>query len=154
MKIFDNLTQLKDWVDQEPLASEWHTVSQERIDQFAQSTGDQQWIHVDPERAKAGPFGKTIAHGFLTLSMVPLFSYTAFKINNVRMGVNYGLDRVRFTSPVPVDSRLRGNFVLKSCEEIDNQGLQLTWRVHVEREGSDKVVCIAETVTRLYAKMG
>jgi acyl dehydratase len=154
MKIFDNLTQLKDWVDQEPLISEWHTVSQERIDQFAQSTGDQQWIHVDPERAKAGPFGKTIAHGFLTLSMVPLFSYTAFKINNVRMGVNYGLDRVRFTSPVPVNSRLRGSFVLKSFEEIDNQGLQLTWRVHVEREGSDKVVCIAETVTRLYAKMG
>jgi acyl dehydratase len=153
MKIFDNLTQLKDWVDQEPIISEWHTVSQERINQFAQSTGDQQWIHVDPERAKAGPFGKTIAHGFLTLSMVPLFSYTAFKINNVRMGVNYGLDRVRFTSPVPVDSRLRGNFVLKSVEEIDNQGLQLTWRVHVEREGSDKVVCIAETVTRLYAKM-
>jgi acyl dehydratase len=153
MKIFDNLTQLKDWVDQEPLISEWHTVSQERINQFAQSTGDQQWIHVDPERAKAGPFGKTIAHGFLTLSMVPLFSYTAFKINNVRMGVNYGLDRVRFTSPVPVDSRLRGNFVLKSVEEIDNQGLQLTWRVHVEREGSDKVVCIADTVTRLYAKM-
>jgi acyl dehydratase len=151
MKIFDHLMQLKDWVDQEPLISEWHAISQTQIDQFAQATGDHQWIHVDPEKAKAGPFGTPIAHGFLTLSMVPLFFHTAFSISDVRMGVNYGLNRVRFTSPVPVNSRLRGNFVLKSCEEIDNQGLQLTWRVHVEREGSDKVVCIAETVTRLYA---
>jgi acyl dehydratase len=151
MKIFDHLMQLKDWVDQEPLTSEWHAISQTQIDQFAQATGDHQWIHVDPEKAKAGPFGTPIAHGFLTLSMVPLFFHTAFSISDVRMGVNYGLNRVRFTSPVPVNSRLRGSFVLKSCEEIDNQGLQLTWRVHVEREGSDKVVCIAETVTRLYA---
>ncbi len=151
MKIFDHLMQLKDWVDQEPLTSEWHAISQTQIDQFAQATGDHQWIHVDPEKAKAGPFGTPIAHGFLTLSLVPLFFHTAFSISDVRMGVNYGLNRVRFTSPVPVNSRLRGNFVLKSCEEIDNQGLQLTWRVHVEREGSDKVVCIAETVTRLYA---
>ena len=131
--------------------SEYFDVSQERVNQFAEATGDHQWIHVDPEKAKAGPFGTPIAHGFLTLSMVPLFFHTAFSISDVRMGVNYGLNRVRFTSPVPVNSRLRGNFVLKSCEEIDNQGLQLTWRVHVEREGSDKVVCIAETVTRLYA---
>lgn len=151
MKIFDHLMQLKDWVDQEPLTSEWHGISQTQIDQFAQATGDHQWIHVDPEKAKAGPFGTPIAHGFLTLSMVPLFFHTAFSISDVRMGVNYGLNRVRFTSPVPVNSRLRGSFVLKSCEEIDNQGLQLTWRVHVEREGSDKVVCIAETITRLYA---
>ena len=151
MKIFDHLMQLKDWVDQEPLTSEWHAISQTQIDQFAQATGDHQWIHVDPEKAKAGPFGTPIAHGFLTLSMIPLFFHTAFSISDVRMGVNYGLNRVRFTSPVPVNSRLRGSFVLKSCEEIDNQGLQMTWRVHVEREGSDKVVCIAETVTRLYA---
>ncbi len=151
MKIFEHLMQLKDWVDQEPLTSEWHAISQTQIDQFAQATGDHQWIHVDPEKAKAGPFGTPIAHGFLTLSMVPLFFHTAFSISDVRMGVNYGLNRVRFTSPVPVNSRLRGNFVLKSCEEIDNQGLQLTWRVHVEREGSDTVACIAETVTRLYA---
>ncbi len=151
MKIFDHLMQLKDWVDQEPLTSEWHAISQTQIDQFAQATGDHQWIHVDPEKAKTGPFGTPIAHGFLTLSMIPLFFHTGFSISDVRMGVNYGLNRVRFTSPVPVNSRLRGSFVLKSCEEIDNQGLQLTWRVHVEREGSDKVVCIAETVTRLYA---
>jgi acyl dehydratase len=143
--------QLKNWVDQEPLTSEWHAISQTQIDKFAQATGDHQWIHVDPEKAKAGPFGTPIAHGFLTLSMVPLFFHTAFSISDVRMGVNYGLNRVRFTSPVPVNSRLRGSFVLKSCEDIDNQGLQLTWRVHVEREGSDKVVCVAETVTRLYA---
>ena len=150
MKIFDNLLQLKDWVNQAPLTSEWHDITQPQIDQFAQATGDHQWIHVDPEKAKTGPFGTPIAHGFLTLSMVPLFSHTAFKINHVRMGVNYGLNRVRFTSPVPVNSRLRGNFVLKSCEEIDNQGMQLTWLVHVEREGAEKPVCIAETVTRLY----
>lgn len=150
MKIFDSLQQLKDWVEQEPLTSEWHTVNQSQIDQFAQATGDHQWIHVDPEKAKAGPFGAPIAHGFLTLSMVPLFFQTAFKINNVRMGVNYGLNRVRFTSPVPVNSRLRGSFVLKTCEDIEHQGLQLTWRVYVEREGSDKPACIAETVTRLY----
>ena len=151
MKIFGQLMQLKEWVDQEPLTSEWHAISQTLIDQFAQATGDHQWIHVDPEKAKAGPFGTPIAHGFLTLSMIPLFFHTAFSISDVRMGVHYGLNRVRFTSPVPVNSRLRGSFVLKSCEEIDNQGLQMTWRVHVEREGSDKVVCIAETVTRLYA---
>ena len=150
MKIFDNLMQLKGWLDQEPLSSEWHTVSQAQIDQFAQATGDHQWIHVDPEKAKAGPFGTPIAHWFLTLSMVPVFFHTACKINNGRMGVNYGLNRVRFTSPVPVNSRLRGNFVLKACEDIDNQGMQLTWRVHIEREGLDKPVCIADTVTRLY----
>lgn len=150
MKIFDNLQQLKDWIDQEPLTSEWHTVTQTQIDQFAQATGDKQWIHVDPEKAKTGPFGTPIAHGFLTLSMITLFSYTAFKVNNVRTGINYGVNRVRFTSPVPVNSRLRGSFVLKSCEEINNRGLQLTWLVHVEREGSDKAVCIAETVTRFY----
>ena len=150
MKIFDNLQQLKDWVDQAPLCSDWHTVSQAQIDQFAQATGDHQWIHVDPEKAKAGPFGTPIAHGFLTLSMVPLFFHTAFTVQQVRMGVNYGLNRVRFTAPVPVNSRLRGSFVLKSCEEIDNQGLQLVWRVHIEREGSEKPVCVAETITRLY----
>lgn len=150
MKIFDNLQQLKDWVDQAPLCSEWHTVSQTQIDQFAQATGDHQWIHVDPEKAKAGPFGAPIAHGFLTLSMVPLFFHSAFTVQRVRMGVNYGLNRVRFTSPVPVNSRLRGSFVLKSCEDIDNQGLQLVWRVHIEREGSEKPVCVAETITRLY----
>ena len=105
MKIFDHLMQLKDWVDQEPLTSEWHAISQTQIDQFAQATGDHQWIHVDPEKAKAGPFGTPIAHGFLTLSMVPLFFHTAFSISDVRMGVNYGLNRVRFTSPVPVNSR-------------------------------------------------
>lgn len=150
MKVFDSLNQLKAWVDQDPLTSEWHSVTQAQIDQFAQATGDHQWIHVDPEKAKAGPFGAPIAHGFLTLSMVPLFFHTAFHIQNVRMGVNYGLNRVRFTSPVPVNSRLRGSFVLKGFEDIDNHGLQLHWRVHVEREGADKPACVAETLTRLY----
>ena len=89
--------------------SDWLTVTQDQINQFAQATGDQQWIHVDPERAKDGPFGTTIAHGFLTLSLLPAFFATAFKIQNVRMGVNYGLNKVRFTSPVPVGSKVRGH---------------------------------------------
>ena len=150
MKIFDSLQALKTWVNQTPLLSEWHTVTQAQIDGFAQATGDHQWIHVDPEKAKAGPFGTPIAHGFLTLSMVPLFFSTAFRVNHVGMGVNYGLNRVRFTSPVPVNSRLRGSFVLLSCEDIAQQGVQLTWRVQIEREGSDKPVCVAEALTRLY----
>lgn len=150
MKIFDSLQQLKEWVNQEPLASEWRTISQEQINQFGQATGDLQWIHVDAEKAKAGPFGTTIAHGFLTLSMIPVFSQTALRINNVRMVVNYGLNRVRFTSPVPVNSRLRGNFVLLGYEDIERQGLQLNWQVQIEREGFNKPVCVAETLTRLY----
>ena len=148
---YPHLKDLKARVGQPLGTSAWVIVDQSRIQQFADATGDQQWIHTDPQRAAQGPFKTTVAHGFLTLSLLPHLLDLAYTVGDVRMGVNYGLNRVRFTSPVPVNSRLRGNFVLKSCEEIDNQGLQLTWRVHVEREGSDKVVCIAETVTRLYA---
>jgi acyl dehydratase len=150
MKIFENLEQVKAFVGQGEFYSDWLTVTQEQIDAFAHATGDKQWIHVDPDRAKEGPFGTTIAHGFLTLSLLPQFYASAFQIKQVRMGVNYGLNKVRFTSPVPVGSRLRARLSLQSCDSIDNNGVQLNWLVHVEREGSDKAVCIAESLVRLY----
>ena len=150
MKIFDTLQQVQDFVNQGEVVSDWLTVTQAQINQFAQATGDEQWIHVDPDRAKDGPFGTPIAHGFLTLSLLPAFFATAFKIQNVRMGVNYGLNKVRFTSPVPANCRLRARLVLKASEPIDHNGVQLTWLASVEREGSDKPVCVVESLARLY----
>ncbi len=129
--------------------SGWVTIDQARIDAFATVTGDDQWIHVDPERAKEGPYGKTVAHGYLTLSLLPLFAASAFKLTNQRAGINYGLNRVRFPAPVPVDSRLRGRFDLLACEPVDN-GMQLTLRVTIEREGSEIPVCVAEVLSRRY----
>jgi acyl dehydratase len=150
MKTLDSLAELPALVGQEVAVSEWLAVTQEQINLFAQATGDHQWIHVDVERAKAGPFGAPIAHGFLTLSLLPKFFETAFEIRDSRMGVNYGLNKVRFTSPVPVGSRLRGHMKLLACQPIENDGMQMTWQVTVEREGSDKPVCIAESLTRRY----
>ena len=150
MKTFENLNELPALVGQELAQSEWITVTQEQVNLFAQATGDHQWIHVDVERARAGPFGAPIAHGFLTLSLIPKFFETAIEIRNTRMGVNYGLNRVRFTAPVPVGSRLRARMKLLACEPIDNQGMQMTWLVTVEREGADKPACIAESLTRRY----
>ncbi len=138
-------------VGQHVATSDWILVTQEAVNQFAQATGDHQWIHVDVERAKAGPFGAPIAHGFLTLSLIPQFFDSALHIADVRMGVNYGLNRVRFMGPVPVGSRLRANLRLLKAEPIENQGLQLTWEVTTEREGAAKPVCIAESIARLYA---
>jgi acyl dehydratase len=150
MRILQNLAELASLVDQEVAVSDWLTVTQEQVNLFAQATGDHQWIHVDVERAKAGPFGAPIAHGFLTLSLLPKFFETSMELHNSRMGVNYGLNKVRFTSPVPVGSRLRGRMKLLACEPIENSGYQLTWLVTVEREGSDKPVCVAESLTRRY----
>ena len=150
MKTFENLSELPPLVGQEVAVSDWITITQEQVNQFAQATGDHQWIHVDVERAKAGPFGAPIAHGFLTLSLIPKLFDSALTIRNVGMGVNYGLNRVRFTSPVPVGSRLRGRMKLLACEPIDNSGMQMTWQVTVEREGADKPACIAETLARRY----
>ena len=150
MKTFENLSELKSLVGQEVAVSDWLTITQEQVNQFAQATGDHQWIHVDVERASAGPFGAPIAHGFLTLSLLPKFFQSAMEIRNTRMGVNYGLNKVRFTSPVPVGSRLRGRMKLLACEPIDNDGMQMTWLVSVEREGSDKPACVAESLTRRY----
>jgi len=126
------------------------TVTQEQINLFAQATGDHQWIHTDADKAQSGPFGTTIAHGFLTLSLLPQFFESSFEIQGSRMGINYGLNKVRFTSPVQVNSRLRAHMHLLACEAIDNNGMQMTWKVSVEREGSDKPVCIAESLVRRY----
>ncbi len=130
-------------------SSDWVTVTQERIDAFAEATGDHQWIHVDPVRAAAGPFGATIAHGFMTLSLMAGMGAEAFAIDEAGMGINYGLNRVRFIAPVPVGSRLRGRFKLLAAEPIEG-GLQLTTEVTIEREGSAKPVCVAESLTRRY----
>ncbi|NML43135.1 MaoC family dehydratase [Ramlibacter sp. G-1-2-2] len=150
MRIFESLAELPSCVGQEVVTSDWLTVTQQQIDLFAQATGDHQWIHVDVERAKAGPFGAPIAHGFLTLSLLPTFFATALEIRNTRMGVNYGLNRVRFTAPVPAGSRLRAAIKLLACEQLADGGTQLTWQVTVQREGSDKPACIAESLSRAY----
>ena len=146
---FAHLSDLATMVGQEVGTSDWITVDQQRIDGFADATGDRQWIHIDPERAAAGPFGTTIAHGFLTLSLLPEMGASAMEIGDTRMGVNYGLNRVRFTAPVPSGSRLRGRFKLIAYEPIAG-GAQLTMEVTMEREGSDKPVCVAESLARRY----
>jgi len=151
MKILQSLSELPALVGHEVAVSDWLTVTQEQVNLFAQATGDHQWIHVDVERAKAGPFGAPIAHGFLTLSLIPKFFESSIEIRNARMGVNYGLNKVRFTAPVPVGSRLRARMKLLSCESIENNGVQMAWLVTVEREGSDKPVCVAETLSRRFA---
>jgi acyl dehydratase len=143
------LADLPALVGQEIAVSDWQTVTQERINLFAEATGDHQWIHVDVERAKSSPFKSTIAHGFLTLSLLPLFSQQCIRMPSVRMGVNYGLNRVRFPSPVPAGSRVRGRFTLKEVEPIEG-GVQMTLTATLEREGGDKPVCIAESVSRRY----
>ena len=151
MKIFQTLQELPPLVGQEVAVSDWITITQEQVNLFAQATGDHQWIHVDVERAKAGPFGGPIAHGFLTLSLLPRFFESTMDIDESRMGVNYGLNRVRFMAPVPVGSRLRARMKLLSCEPIEPAGMQMVWEVTLEREGSPKPVCVAESIARRYA---
>jgi acyl dehydratase len=150
MKTLQSLAELSALVGQDVAVSDWLTVTQEQINLFAEATGDYQWIHVDVEKAKAGPFGGPIAHGFLTLSLLPKIFETSIQVLGTGMGVNYGLNKVRFTAPVPAGSRLRGHLKLLACEPIDNNGVQVTWLVTVEREGSDRPVCIAESVSRRY----
>ena len=149
MKSFEHLAELAALVGQEIGVSDWITVDQRRIDGFAEATGDRQWIHIDPQRAAAGPFGTTIAHGFLTLSLLPEMGASAMEVRDTRMGVNYGLNKVRFTAPVPVASRLRGRFKLLAYEPIEG-GAQLTMEVTMQREGSDKPVCVAVSLARRY----
>ena len=149
MRTFATLAELQSLVGQEVGSSDWIEVDQHRIDLFADATGDHQWIHVDPKRAAAGPFGATVAHGFLTLSLLPEMSASAFAVEGSRMGVNYGLNRVRFPSPVPVGSRLRGHFKLLSWEAVEG-GVQMVLEVTMEREGSAKPVCVAESIVRRF----
>jgi acyl dehydratase len=150
MKTFQTLSELVPLVGQEVAVSDWVTITQQQVNLFAEATGDHQWIHVDPEKASAGPFGGPIAHGFLTLSLLPRFFESSFEIIGSRMGVNYGLNKVRFTAPVPVGSRLRARMKLLAAEPIDHGGLQMAWEVTVEREGSAKPVCVAESLVRRF----
>ena len=149
MRSFEHLSELQALVGASIGVSEWITVDQRRIDLFADATGDHQWIHVDPVRAAQGPFGATIAHGFLTLSLLPEMSASAFQVRDTRMGVNYGLGKVRFPAPVPSGSRLQGHFRLLRFEPLEG-GAQLTVEVTMLREGSDKPVCVAESLARRY----
>lgn len=149
MKIYRHVSELEALVGATIGISDWLTVDQARIDQFAAVTGDDQWIHVDPARAASGMFGTTVAHGFLTLSLLPFFGRSSHKVEGARMQVNYGLNRVRFPAPVPVGSRLRAHYTLTSFERIDG-GVQLVIQVSVEREGQSKPVCVAESVSRVY----
>ncbi|CAM8666095.1 MaoC Acyl dehydratase [Comamonadaceae bacterium] len=150
MKIFDTLAELSAQVGTTVAVSDWLTISQSQIDLFAQATGDHQWIHVDPVRAAQGPFGTPIAHGFLTLSLIPRFMESSLAVTEARMGVNYGLNKVRFVSPVQVNSRLRAHLKLLSAEPIDNGGVQQSWEVTIEREGAAKPACVAEALVRQY----
>ena len=143
-----SLRELESRIGQEVGVSPWVEMPQERIDLFAKATEDFQWIHVDPARAKDSPYGTTIAHGYLTLSMLPKLAESTFEFSDRKMGVNYGLNRVRFTAPVPAGSRIRGRFTLAKYEKLEG-GVQVTWSVLVEREGGgDRPVMIAEAIGR------
>jgi acyl dehydratase len=149
MRVFDGIDALRAAVGTELGASEWVTVEQGQIDLFADATDDHQWIHIDPERAKDGPFGTTIAHGFLTLSLLPALVKDVYRVDGVKMGINYGLNKVRFTSPLPVGSKVRGNVELVDVADVTG-GVQLTTKITVEIEGSERPALVAEWLTRQY----
>jgi acyl dehydratase len=146
----ESIAALANYAGKEVAISDWLEVSQQRIDQFAEASEDRQWIHVDRERAaRESPFKTTIAHGFLTLSLLSALARLAISVGGVRIGINCGLNRVRFLAPVPSGARIRGRFTLATLEEMEG-GVQLMWNVTVEREGSDKPCCIAEWLVRYY----
>ncbi|HZU56189.1 MAG TPA: MaoC family dehydratase [Actinocrinis sp.] len=149
MKVFASPAELAQAVGQEIGASDWLVIEQDRIDQFAEATGDHQWIHVDEARAKEGPFGSTIAHGFLTLSLLPALLAEVYRVEGVRMGINYGLNRVRFINPVRVGSSVRA---VMTVAEVDQQAdyVQVTAKAVVEIQGVEKPAAVAETVSRFY----
>jgi acyl dehydratase len=149
MKTALKIRELESRVGQEIAVSPWVEMPQERIDLFAKATEDYQWIHVNPEKAKRSAFGSTIAHGFLTLSMLPKLIESTFEFSDRKMGVNYGLNKVRFTAPVPAGAKIRGRFTLAKFEQLDG-GVQTTWGVLVELEGADKPAMVAETISRHY----
>jgi acyl dehydratase len=147
---FNSIEELKGAVGTDLGYGDWITIDQDRINKFAEATGDHQWIHVDVEKAAAGPFKTTIAHGYLTLSLLPALSGGLLHVEGVKMGVNYGVNKVRFPAPVPVNSRVRGHMVIASVEDVPG-GVQITARTTMEREGGDKPVCVVESVARYYA---
>ncbi len=152
METYSAISDLEAAVGTETGPTDWFTIDQDRINAFADATEDHQWIHVDPDRAASGPFGTTVAHGFLTLSLVPYFASQLRRTEGVRMGINYGLDRVRFPAPVPSGSRVRARSTLISCDRVDGaaDAAQLVNRVTIEVEGSPKPACVADMVSRLY----
>ena len=149
MLTITGIDELKTKVGEELGVSEWHEVTQADIDAFAEATGDHQWIHVDPERAAQTPFGSTIAHGLYTLSLGPVLTEEAFSLEGIAFGLNYGYDRVRFPSPLPVDSRVRMRATLASVDDVPG-GIQMKVTQTFEREGGEKPVCVAEQLVRLY----
>jgi len=146
MRVLNGLEELQAAVGEHLGYSDWVEIDQQRIDLFAEATGDHQWIHVDPEKAKAGPFGSTIAHGYLTLSLIPMLVWQIYTVEGTKMGVNYGCNKVRFPSPVPVGSRVRAGVELLSVTP-GGGGQQVVARVTIEREGGDRPSCVAETVS-------
>lgn len=150
MREIATLEELKGLVGQVVAVSDWVEITQQRVNLFAEATGDHQWIHIDVERSKReSPFGGTVAHGFLTLSLLPLMMSGSIQMKDIKLAVNYGLNKVRFPAPVPVGSRLRGHMKLLEVEDITG-GAQMRWEVTMEREGSQKPVCVAESIARRY----
>jgi acyl dehydratase len=150
MESYHSVADLEAAVGQEIGPTDWFEIDQQRVNGFADDTEDHQWIHVDPERAAAGPFGAPVAHGFLTLSLIPFFSSQLRTVDNVTMGVNYGLDRVRFPTPVRVGRRIRARATINSLDKLSDEAVQLVTRVTIEVEGSDKPACVAAVVSRYY----
>ena len=155
MSLADALTDLQSKVGTETRVSDWTTITQDQINQFAEATGDHQWIHVDVEKANNSPFGSTIAHGFLTLSLIPFLAGSGApdakpRYEGLKMGINYGLNKVRFPNPVKVGSQVRSRTELMSVEAVKNNGLQVVNKVTIEIDGVEKPACVAETVSRLY----
>jgi len=148
--IFDNPAKLKDAVGKSLGHSGWLEITQQRIDQFAEATGDHQWIHVDPERARQGPFGATIAHGYLTMSLVSYFLPQVIEVRGISMGVNYGANRLRFPAPVPVGSKIRAGAELVEAEDTKDGAVQVVIRVSIEVEGVDRPACVVDTLSRFY----
>lgn len=149
MRVFDGIEELLKAVGEELGTSDWLQIDQDQVNLFADATGDHQWIHVDTERAKDGPFGGTIAHGYLTLSLLPVLVQQVYRVDGVKMAINYGLNKVRFPSPVPVGSRVRGTSALSSAQEVQG-GVQAELTTTIEIEGADKPACVAQTLVRFY----
>jgi acyl dehydratase len=148
MRVFNGLDELKQAVGEHLGHSDWHTVTQEKVDLFADATGDHQWIHVDVDRARSGPFGGTIAHGYMTLSLIPMLNAQIYRVDGLSMGINYGTNKVRFPAPVPVGSRVRAGAELVELND-SSQGAQAVVRTTIEVEGGDKPACVADSVVVL-----
>lgn len=148
MRTFESVAELSDAKGQEIGQSDWVTISQEDVNLFADATGDHQWIHVDPERAAKGPFGGTIAHGFMTLALLPRLQHQIYTVKNIKLAVNYGLNKVRFPAPVPVGSKVRARSSLVNIEDLGNGAVQATMSTTVEIEGAPKPACVAESIVR------